>query len=39
MGGITIDKIMTDPGLRRLAELIMEETRTAGEFLSDDNDA
>jgi len=26
MGGITVDKIVTDPGLRRLADLIMDET-------------
>jgi len=32
MGGITIDKVMTDPGLRQLASIIMDETRTAGEI-------
>jgi 2-dehydropantoate 2-reductase len=26
MGGITVDKIVNDPGLRRLAHLVMDET-------------
>ncbi len=26
MGGITVDKIVTDPGLRRLSYMIMDET-------------
>lgn len=26
MGGITVDKIVDDPGLRRLADLVMDET-------------
>jgi len=30
MGGITVDKIMRDPSLRRLAELIMDETTAIG---------
>ena len=30
MGGITVDKIVSDPGLRRLAERVMDETITAG---------
>ena len=29
MGGITVDKIVTDPGLRRLAHLVMDETIAA----------
>jgi len=30
MGGITVDKIVTDPGLRRLAYQVMDETISAG---------
>ena len=30
MGGITVDKIVSDPGLRRLADLVMDETIAAG---------
>ena len=34
MGGITVDKIVNDPGLRRLAHLVMDETiATANEDL------
>lgn len=29
MGGITVDKIVNDPGLRRLADLVMDETIAA----------
>jgi 2-dehydropantoate 2-reductase len=29
MGGITVDKIVEDPGLRRLADLVMDETIAA----------
>jgi 2-dehydropantoate 2-reductase len=29
MGGITVDKIVNDPGLRRLANLVMDETIAA----------
>jgi 2-dehydropantoate 2-reductase len=29
MGGITVDKIVNDPGLRRLADLVMDETVAA----------
>jgi len=29
MGGITVDKIVTDVGLRRLADLVMDETIAA----------
>lgn len=30
IGGITVDKIVTDPGLRRLADIIMDETIAVG---------
>ncbi len=30
MGGITVDKIVTDPGLRKLAYAVMDETIAAG---------
>jgi 2-dehydropantoate 2-reductase len=29
MGGITVDKIVNDPGLRQLADLVMDETIAA----------
>ena len=29
MGGITVDKIVEDPGLRQLADLVMDETIAA----------